>query len=67
MIHWTKPAFEELDVSGECTAYAGALRAERLAGEPRGGRLTAARRDPSASERPAEEGSTPAPRRDSTL
>jgi coenzyme PQQ precursor peptide PqqA len=46
MIHWTKPAFEELDVSGECTAYAGALR---------------------ASERPAEEGSTPAPRRDSTL
>ena len=42
MIQWTKPVFEELDVSGECTAYAGALRAERLACEPQLSRLTAA-------------------------
>jgi hypothetical protein len=27
---WTKPTFEEFDVNGECTAYAGALRAEAL-------------------------------------
>ena len=27
---WTKPSFEEFDVNGECTAYAGGLRAEAL-------------------------------------
>ena len=27
---WTKPSFEEFDVNGECTAYAGAVRAEAL-------------------------------------
>jgi hypothetical protein len=27
---WTKPTFEEFDVNGECTAYAGGLRAEAL-------------------------------------
>ena len=29
---WTKPSFEEFDVNGECTAYAGALRAGALPG-----------------------------------
>jgi hypothetical protein len=29
---WTKPSFEEFDVNGECTAYAGGLRAEALPG-----------------------------------
>jgi hypothetical protein len=67
MIQWTKPVFEELDVSGECTAYAGALRAERLACEPQLSRLTAARRDASASDLPAKEDSTRAPRRDATI
>jgi hypothetical protein len=27
---WTKPSFEEVDVNGECTAYAGGQRAETL-------------------------------------
>jgi len=28
---WVKPALEELDVNGECTAYAGVLRADSSA------------------------------------
>ena len=31
---WTKPSFEEFDVNGECTAYAGAVRAEALPNGP---------------------------------
>ena len=30
MRQWTRPAFEEIDVNGECTAYAGAERADAL-------------------------------------
>jgi hypothetical protein len=31
---WTKPSFEAFDVNGECTAYAGGLRAEALPSGP---------------------------------
>jgi hypothetical protein len=61
---WSKPVFQELDVSGECTAYAGAQRAETLACEPRAGRSTAAHRDLAATDRPLGGGTARAPRRD---
>jgi hypothetical protein len=54
---WSKPVYEEFDVNGECTAYAGAQRAETLAREPRSGELTAARSSTFTSERPAQGGS----------
>jgi hypothetical protein len=30
MRQWTTPVFEEIDLNGECTAYAGAERADSL-------------------------------------
>ena len=36
---WTKPSFEQVDVNAECTAYAGAQRAETLASDRGSGRL----------------------------
>lgn len=62
MNQWSKPIFEEFDVNGECTAYAGAQRADTLAREQRAGGLAAARRSAIASEWPAERWSTRAPR-----
>jgi hypothetical protein len=59
MKQWTKPAFEEFDVNGECTAYAGAERAETLARETRPGAWMAARRESLAAEPAAAKSSTP--------
>lgn len=36
---WTKPSFEEIDVNGECTAYAGGQRAETLTSARGSGRV----------------------------
>jgi len=66
MIQWTKPVFEEFDVSGECTAYAGALRAETLASDLRAGRPGVSHRDRSVSDLPVETGSAQATQRDAT-
>jgi hypothetical protein len=42
---WTKPVFEEFDVNGECTAYAGAERADRRPQELGAGGRVVARRE----------------------
>ncbi len=50
---WRKPAYEEFDVNGECTAYAGAHRAGLVTREARHGGLITASCDSAAPQRPA--------------
>jgi len=40
---WKKPVVEDLEVNGECTAYAGAVRPDSLAARPDGAGRIASR------------------------